>query len=218
MTVESSPITRITQNFVDNVLSEAPRLTAEARISLAELPRAVRLAVAQSQVGDGMVRAGRGCARCESRWDGLNTAHCGACHETFTTPGVFDKHRRNGKCLPPPDAGLVLASRGYSCWTTPGRPGMLWRSSSEPHWLANRGSDPSAALKPRDEPSLNVSAHRGCIASREHEEVGRDGGRTEKVVTRSRRQDLPAGPNACRPDSGPDARSARQDPGGDRRR
>jgi hypothetical protein len=82
-----------------------------------------------------------GCARCSRRWDGLNTAHCDTCHETFTTPGVFDKHRRDGQCQPPQDAGLVLAQRLYRCWTTPDRPGMVWPSRSERLSLSPEGDD-----------------------------------------------------------------------------
>lgn len=63
-----------------------------------------------------------GCNGCSNRWGGLNTAHCAACHETFTTVTAFDKHRSGSHakgtrhCLPPEEAGLVLASRDYRCW------------------------------------------------------------------------------------------------------
>jgi len=146
VTAEPAAISRATQEYVDRVLSEAPPLTDEQRTRPAELLRPVRLAVAQPQVADVTARHAYGCARCESRWDGLNTAHCCACHQTFTTPGVFDKHRRDGKCLPPQEAGLVLTRRAYRCWATPGSPGMVWQSKSERlsvppegNWTPGRG-------------------------------------------------------------------------------
>lgn len=39
------------------------------------------------------------CRKCNREWTGLKMAHCGACHETFSTPANFDKHRDRGKCL-----------------------------------------------------------------------------------------------------------------------
>ena len=67
-----------------------------------------------------------GCARCTNRWTGLNTAHCGNCHETFTGPSAFDKHRDGSHsqstrhCLHPTTVGLIAAGRGYPCWGWPG--------------------------------------------------------------------------------------------------
>jgi hypothetical protein len=101
----------------------------------------------RSRTADVTVRRAYGCARCESRWDGLRTAHCSACHETFTTPGVFDKHRRDGNCLPPQEAGLVLTRRAYPCWTTPSRPGMVWQSRSERLLVPPKGNDPSQRVR-----------------------------------------------------------------------
>jgi hypothetical protein len=61
-----------------------------------------------------------GC-RCGARWEGYNTAHCGAqCHKTFSSPRAFDRHRSNGQCRPPADAGLVEIQRiGYVVWGYP---------------------------------------------------------------------------------------------------
>lgn len=61
------------------------------------------------------------CGRCAARWAGTNTAHCGAqCHETFTSPRSFDKHRLNGECRPPAAVGLVALERaGYIAWGSP---------------------------------------------------------------------------------------------------
>ena len=68
-----------------------------------------------------------GCPRCEARWGGLKTAHCAACHNTFTTVGNFDRHRTGDHskstrhCLPPTDVGLIDAGRDDPCWGMPGR-------------------------------------------------------------------------------------------------
>ena len=66
------------------------------------------------------------CAKCPSRWAGANTAHCTACHLTFTGLTAFDKHRtgshsdRRGRfCLAPEVVGLVLTSRLYPCYGEP---------------------------------------------------------------------------------------------------
>lgn len=67
-----------------------------------------------------------GCAKCTNRWSGLNTAHCPACHETFTSPSAFDKHRTGNHaddtrtCLPPATIGLIKTDRDYPCWGWPG--------------------------------------------------------------------------------------------------
>lgn len=66
------------------------------------------------------------CPRCNLRWGGLKTAHCAACHETFTTVSTFDKHRAGSHasgtrhCLPPAEVGLVEAGRAYPCWAQAG--------------------------------------------------------------------------------------------------
>jgi hypothetical protein len=61
---------------------------------------------------------------CGAVWNGTAAAHCGGCHETFSTVGNFDKHRRNGTCLDPVAAGLHLnTTRGYPVWMGPLREG-----------------------------------------------------------------------------------------------
>lgn len=35
---------------------------------------------------------------------------CRGCGEFFSTPGNFDRHRRNGQCLAPDVVGLVLVA------------------------------------------------------------------------------------------------------------
>jgi hypothetical protein len=73
------------------------------------------------------------CGKCDNRWHGYNTAHCGACHQTFTAVTAFDKHRTGShsrgtrRCLPPAEAGLVLSSRSYPCWTTGTMPQSVHR-------------------------------------------------------------------------------------------
>lgn len=47
----------------------------------------------------------------------ISVAHCSACHETFSTAGNFDKHRRGGKCLLP-DAGIGMVKRD-GIWRKP---------------------------------------------------------------------------------------------------
>lgn len=67
-----------------------------------------------------------GCARCPNRWGGLRTAHCPACHHTFTGLTAFDAHRAGSHandtrhCEPPETVGLVDAGRAYPCWGFPG--------------------------------------------------------------------------------------------------
>jgi hypothetical protein len=80
-----------------------------------------------------------GCNSCLDRWSGLNTCHCGACHETFTTVRVLDMHRRDGKCRSPEDIGLARAQRDYRCWTTPTDPNFVHPSESEPLSMGAEG-------------------------------------------------------------------------------
>lgn len=60
---------------------------------------------------------------CDGKFSGLSTAHCTACHETFTRPSGFDRHRRGGKCIDPRTMPEVYerANRPYPCWQAPGR-------------------------------------------------------------------------------------------------
>lgn len=58
--------------------------------------------------------------RCGSRWSGGLTAHCAACHRTFSGIGPFDRHRRDDGCADPATVGLVLATgRAFECWGNP---------------------------------------------------------------------------------------------------
>jgi hypothetical protein len=44
-------------------------------------------------------------SRCDQQWTALGAAHCGECHRTFSSTGLFDKHRyvfgEHGACLDP---------------------------------------------------------------------------------------------------------------------
>ncbi len=72
-------------------------------------------------------KAAIGCGRCSSRWNGLETSHCAACHQTFTGETAFNKHRAGSHgrgtrhCVEPVSVGLVDAGRAYLCWGLPGR-------------------------------------------------------------------------------------------------
>lgn len=75
--------------------------------------------------------------RCGVRWGGWKTAHCTACHETFSTVANFDKHRQGPHsdvtpriCVPPAAVGLVDAGRDYPCWGAPGPASDFERSAS----------------------------------------------------------------------------------------
>lgn len=50
--------------------------------------------------------------------DGTNYCQCAACDAYFSTPSNFERHRKQGVCLDPATAGLVLGERGY--WKRPG--------------------------------------------------------------------------------------------------
>lgn len=57
---------------------------------------------------------------CGARWSGATTSHCGACHETFTSVGAFDRHRNGSRCTNPEAIGMVVApGRAYDAWTNP---------------------------------------------------------------------------------------------------
>lgn len=61
-----------------------------------------------------------GCGHCTNRWAGTNTAHCGTCHVTMSSPSAFDAHRRDHGCVNPATVGLVRTDRaGYQVWGYP---------------------------------------------------------------------------------------------------
>lgn len=64
------------------------------------------------------------CAGCTRRWGGFRTAHCAACHTTFSTVYNFDEHRKGGVCNLPERVGLKWTMRGhggneYQVWGRP---------------------------------------------------------------------------------------------------
>lgn len=66
------------------------------------------------------------CGRCPARWAGITAAHCGACHRTFGTNVLFDRHRsargEHGACLDPAELNppMVLHGDRWRGATTPG--------------------------------------------------------------------------------------------------
>jgi hypothetical protein len=65
------------------------------------------------------------CSGCDNWWTGLNSGHCSACHESFTSVSGFDKHRTGSHsagryCLDPASVGLVVANKGWPGWSQPG--------------------------------------------------------------------------------------------------
>lgn len=73
------------------------------------------------------------------------TAHCAACHRTFTGVQAFDKHRAGGHdtkrgryCVDPEtlltkkgERVLVLTDRAYPCWGAGGDKPEFWTNSKE---------------------------------------------------------------------------------------
>jgi hypothetical protein len=81
--------------------------------------------------------------QCGAQWTGLGRAHCSACHLTFSTPGTFDRHRRNFSCLEPEGAGLVERA-GIWGWAA-SRPDFLWQEKSEGLTVPGEGDAPGGA-------------------------------------------------------------------------
>lgn len=58
--------------------------------------------------------------KCGASWTGMARAHCGGCHELFSGPSSFDKHRSAKKgyiCVDPASVGLVQLND--SIWQEP---------------------------------------------------------------------------------------------------
>ncbi len=53
---------------------------------------------------------------CGVEWAGADRAHCcrrtGGCGHVFDDAGLWDQHRRNGRCLDPRSIDLVLTTNG----------------------------------------------------------------------------------------------------------
>jgi hypothetical protein len=41
------------------------------------------------------------CGGCITTWTGMVMCHCAGCHNTFSSLGLFDRHRRGGRCREP---------------------------------------------------------------------------------------------------------------------
>lgn len=75
------------------------------------------------------------CRTCKTTWGGILAAHCGACHETFTSLAAFDLHRLSDRCATIRENGggnaaeliradgkpLPLMRRSDNKWRFPGR-------------------------------------------------------------------------------------------------
>lgn len=87
-------------------------------------PGSVRIPIKESSaVSDSTQSLPYRDSRCGALWGGSKTSHCSRCHETFSTPGNFDKHQRENYCLAPASVGLVEVPRvGYMVWAAPADP------------------------------------------------------------------------------------------------
>lgn len=59
------------------------------------------------------------CGGCERTWTGVRRAHCSACHETFNSPSLFDRHRTGHSCRSASTLGLENVA---GVWMPPKRP------------------------------------------------------------------------------------------------
>lgn len=57
------------------------------------------------------------CLKCGDRWTGAKRCHCTGCHNTFSSPGGFDRHRRDFICQDPRELGMVRGEN--EVWVTP---------------------------------------------------------------------------------------------------
>jgi hypothetical protein len=109
------------------------------------------------------------CARCANRWNGYDTAHCGACHETFTTWRAFDMHRKDSHaddtrhCVPAASVGLVKADRVYPCWRRPGTPPNHHRNLNVTTEDATPNREPPAAPDWPGHHWVGLGAGFGCL-------------------------------------------------------
>ena len=53
---------------------------------------------------------------CGQKYTGRNTAHCTSCHQGFSGPSAFDRHKTLHGCKDPATSGLVLDGRGLWGW------------------------------------------------------------------------------------------------------
>lgn len=60
-------------------------------------------------------------SECTADWKPSRKCHCATCGHNFTVVTNFDKHRKDGACLHPADAGLVYGEK-HDVWRGPGEP------------------------------------------------------------------------------------------------
>lgn len=74
-----------------------------------------------------------GCSGCKARWGGLSTAHCAACHRTFSGVSAFEKHKP-GQCLHPSSVGLIILrkSGNQQIWGHENTRGFGWKREELP--------------------------------------------------------------------------------------
>lgn len=113
-------------------------MTSTESAESAETPRDDQSPAGGPKVAHSGPREGRITHSCGVWWTGLRTAHCAACHRTFVSVNVFDKHRNHdyethprGACYDPVDRGLVERERvtklgTYTVWGEPAREGGAW--------------------------------------------------------------------------------------------
>ena len=73
---------------------------------------------------------------CEHRWTGLNTSHCAACHETFTSLTPFDAHQRL-------QDGRVACLNPHTALDSAGRQ-MFRRKPGSGYWQLDRHDEMEA--------------------------------------------------------------------------
>jgi len=66
-------------------------------------------------------------------------AQCPSCRYVFTTVTNFDRHRKDGRCVHPDAAGLVLNKRGM--WSRPGSRKFTDAANVEGEIPAGTGQD-----------------------------------------------------------------------------
>lgn len=67
--------------------------------------------------------------KCGASWTGAGRAHCGGCHETFSSLSAFDSHQRGEHvpagqlCADPEDVGLIQIEKPW---------GFMWGYEADP--------------------------------------------------------------------------------------
>jgi hypothetical protein len=81
---------------------------------------------------------GTHCAGCHRSWSGIAEAHCMVCHEHFSAPTVYDKHRKGTACMSPAAMAEAVTKAGNTVFMQVGRKDGLvwsgWRDSGDRPW------------------------------------------------------------------------------------